>query len=96
MVRNTSVSNLIVQQKSQKTVDQANTKIQRFTRFMDRIMTKNDPPSDSKVDKAEKFVADRTKGNKDPNTSNFMTDMLYLVVFLCCLFFLQEEPKQMK
>ena len=76
MVRNTSVSNLIVQQKSQKTVDQANTKIQRFTRFMDRIMTKNDPPSDSKVDKAEKFVADRTKGNKDPNTSNFMTDML--------------------
>ena len=75
MVRNTSVSNLIVQQKAQKTVDQSNSKIQRFTRFMDRIMTKNDPPSDSKVDKAEKFVSDRTKGNKDPNNS-LVTDML--------------------
>ena len=37
-------------------------------------MTKNDPPSNSKVDKAEKFVSDRTKGNKDPNT--ILTDML--------------------
>ena len=30
MVRNTSVSNLIVQQKAQKTVDQSNSKIQRL------------------------------------------------------------------
>ena len=75
MVRNTSVSNLIVQQKAQKSVDQSNSKVERFTGFLDRIMTKNDPPSDSKVDKAEKFVKDRGKGSKDPNNS-FMSDML--------------------
>ena len=75
MVRNTSVSNLIVQQKAQKSVDQSNSKVERFTGFLDRIMTKNDPPSDSKVDKAEKFVKDRGKGGKDPNNS-FMKDMV--------------------
>ena len=75
MVRNTSVSNLIVQQKTQKSVDQSNSKIERFTGFLDRIMLKNDPPSDSKIDKAEKFAKDRGKGKKDPNNS-FMKDMV--------------------
>ena len=39
------------------------------------MMLKNDPPSKSTVDKAEKFVSDRTKGNKDP-ANTMITDML--------------------
>lgn len=85
MIRNTSVSNLIVQQKAQKSVDQSNSKIERFTGFLDRIMLKNDPPSDSKIDKAEKFAKDRGKGKKDPDSFNrlgVLTGSVFMLPFL--------------
>ena len=75
MARNISISSLKVQDKAQKSVDQAGTRIKRATSLLNDMMLKNDPPSKSTVDKAEKFVSDRTKGNKDP-ANTMITDML--------------------
>lgn len=75
MARNLSISSLKVQEKVQKSVDQAGTRIKRVTGLLNEMMLKNDPPSKSTVDKAEKFVSDRTKGNKDP-ANTMITDML--------------------
>ena len=75
MARNLSISSLKVQDKAQKSVDQAGTRIKRATSLLNEMMLKNDPPSKSTVDKAEKFVSDRTKGNKDP-ANTMITDML--------------------
>ena len=75
MARNLSISSLKVQEKAQKSVDQAGTKIKRATSLLNQMMLKNDPPSDSTVDKAEKFVKDRGKGNNDPSNT-MITDML--------------------
>ena len=75
MARNLSISSLKVQDKVQKSVDQAGIRIKRVTGLLNQMMLKNDPPSKSTVDKAEKFVSDRTKGNKDP-ANTMITDML--------------------
>ena len=75
MARNISISSLKVQDKAQKSVDQSGTRIKRATSLLNDMMLKNDPPSKSTVDKAEKFVSDRTKGNKDP-ANTMITDML--------------------
>ena len=75
MARNISISSLKVQDKAQKSVDQAGTRIKRATSLLNDMMLKNDTPSKSTVDKAEKFVSDRTKGNKDP-ANTMITDML--------------------
>ena len=75
MARNLSISSLKVQEKVQKSVDQAGIRIKRVTGLLNEMMLKNDPPSKSTVDKAEKFVSDRTKGNKDP-ANTMITDML--------------------
>ena len=56
MARNISISSLKVQDKAQKSVDQAGTRIKRATSLLNDMMLKNDPPSKSTVDKAEKFV----------------------------------------
>ena len=75
MARNLSISSLKVQDKAQKSVDQAGTRIKRATSLLNEMMLKNDPPDKSTVDKAEKFVKDRTKGNKDV-ANTMITDML--------------------
>ena len=75
MARNLSISSLKVQDKAQKSVDQESTRIKIYTSLLNEMMLKNDPPSKSTVDKAEKFVSDRTKGNKDP-ANTMITDML--------------------
>ena len=75
MARNLSISSLKVQDKAQKSVDQAGTRIKRTTSLLNEMMLKNDPPDKATVDKAEKFVKDRTKGNKDV-ANTMITDML--------------------
>ncbi len=75
MARNLSISSLKVQDKAQKSVDQAGTRIKRTTSLLNEMMLKNDPPDKATVDKAEKFVKDRTKSSKDP-ANTMITDML--------------------
>ena len=75
MARNLSISSLKVQDKVQKSVDQAGIRIKRATSLLNEMMLKNDPPDKSTVDKAEKFVKDRTKSSKDP-ANTMITDML--------------------